>query len=151
MENPCEAVADMGGITGPVVFTGSTSSPGAGGSSLLGLSNSPLGWTQPRLKYPSHLKPENVPGPRAAHSCNLIGSKLYVFGGWYVGIWDMLSMLIMQSVTAIPDSVTGMANLDSTISMFLMLRPMSGLFRGLLARPPQHVIITRHLSTAPAL
>lgn len=25
---------------------------------------------------------ENMPGPRAAHSCNLVGTKLYVFGGW---------------------------------------------------------------------
>lgn len=25
---------------------------------------------------------DTIPGPRAAHSCNLVGTKLYVFGGW---------------------------------------------------------------------
>jgi hypothetical protein len=37
-------------------------------------------WYQPETKCPEDA--ESVPGPRAAHSCNLIGSCLYIFGGW---------------------------------------------------------------------
>ena len=33
-------------------------------------------WSQPKTR------PTNEPGPRAAHSCDLIGNQLYVFGGW---------------------------------------------------------------------
>lgn len=37
-------------------------------------------WFQPETKCPDDA--ESVPGPRAAHSCNLIGNCLYIFGGW---------------------------------------------------------------------
>jgi Kelch motif len=37
-------------------------------------------WYQPDVRFPDSSEP--VPGPRAAHSCNLIGNKLFVFGGW---------------------------------------------------------------------
>lgn len=36
----------------------------------------------PNCTYPAGKGPDTVPGPRAAHSCNVIGSKLYLFGGW---------------------------------------------------------------------
>ena len=35
-------------------------------------------WTCPETHHPSI----DVPGPRAAHSTNVIGNKMYVFGGW---------------------------------------------------------------------
>lgn len=41
-----------------------------------------MAWYIPTVKYAGCIKPELVPGPRAAHSSNLIGSKLFVFGGW---------------------------------------------------------------------
>lgn len=53
-----EPVSDMGGITGPVVFAGGaasapTSSPAAGaGGGSASIFSSPMGWYQPRLKYP---------------------------------------------------------------------------------------------------
>ena len=36
-------------------------------------------WSQPAINTDG---PVSGPGPRAAHSCDLIGNKLYVFGGW---------------------------------------------------------------------
>lgn len=36
-------------------------------------------WSQPEFNSDG---PVEGPGPRAAHSCDLIGNKLYVFGGW---------------------------------------------------------------------
>jgi hypothetical protein len=41
-----------------------------------------LAWYQPKVSFPAGVSPDDVPGPRAAHSCNLIGNILYVFGGW---------------------------------------------------------------------
>jgi len=35
-------------------------------------------WSVPETIHPS----SDVPGPRAAHSTNVIGNKMYVFGGW---------------------------------------------------------------------
>ena len=34
------------------------------------------------MKYPTGLTADQVPGPRAAHSCNIINHKMYCFGGW---------------------------------------------------------------------
>ncbi len=39
-------------------------------------------WYQPTVRFPEASEGEQVPGPRAAHSCNLIGNKMIVFGGW---------------------------------------------------------------------
>jgi len=38
-----------------------------------------MAWFKPEVKSKGH---DHVPGPRAAHSCNLVGTRLYVFGGW---------------------------------------------------------------------
>lgn len=42
----------------------------------------PLAWHQPKVTYAAGCSPDTVPGPRAAHSCNIIGNRIYVFGGW---------------------------------------------------------------------
>jgi hypothetical protein len=39
-------------------------------------------WYQPTVTCPEASEGELVPGPRAAHSCNLIGNRMIVFGGW---------------------------------------------------------------------
>lgn len=36
-------------------------------------------WTVP---HAASMEAASGPGPRAAHSCNLINGKLFVFGGW---------------------------------------------------------------------
>ena len=46
-----------------------------------------MNWLVPTVRYPPGVKPDSVPGPRAAHSCNLVSNKqgqqrLLVFGGW---------------------------------------------------------------------
>jgi hypothetical protein len=77
MDDP---VGDSGGIAGPVAVSGAyPPSPSQPPSQYY---SSQVAWSQPRLRYPPHVKADTVPGPRAAHSCNLIGSKLYAFGGW---------------------------------------------------------------------
>lgn len=43
-------------------------------------------WYQPKVKHPPYLRPAEVPGPRAAHSANVIGHTIYVFGGWCVPV-----------------------------------------------------------------
>ena len=37
-------------------------------------------WSQPSAIQPNQIN--GGPSPRAAHSCDLIGNKLFVFGGW---------------------------------------------------------------------
>jgi hypothetical protein len=64
---------------------GTTSGGGGGGGGATAhttASHLPLAWHQPHVTYAPSCYPELVPGPRAAHSANIIGSNLYVFGGW---------------------------------------------------------------------
>jgi hypothetical protein len=39
-------------------------------------------WYPPRCRFAAGVNKEVVPGPRAAHSCNLIGDRIFTFGGW---------------------------------------------------------------------
>jgi hypothetical protein len=77
-----EASADSGGITGPVAMQAMPFPPSPSQPSQYYSSQVNMAWSQPKLRYPTHVRADTVPGPRAAHSCNLIGSKLYTFGGW---------------------------------------------------------------------
>ena len=69
-------------------------------------------WHVPPTHYPPGVKPEAVPGPRAAHSCNLIngkhGMRLLVFGGWNgrCGLND-LSQLDLSSMEWSSPATTG--------------------------------------------
>ncbi len=59
-------------------FFPSSAAAGSGGSDAQPLSESRL-WSTPRV---STATSEGGPGPRAAHSCNVINKHLWVFGGW---------------------------------------------------------------------
>lgn len=63
-----------------------------------------MAWYQPRMKYPAGIKADTVPGPRAAHSCNLIGSTLYVFGGWNgkCGLNDLHALNVESMEWSVP-------------------------------------------------
>lgn len=61
-----------------VAASGATGADAALVAGLPGL-RSAMAWFKPETK---NRGVDNVPGPRAAHSCNLVGNKLYVFGGW---------------------------------------------------------------------
>jgi hypothetical protein len=63
----------------------------SGGSSLIAppvpfTHSVALAWTSPTCTAPSSGSGGDdaalVPGPRAAHSCNLVNDRLWVFGGW---------------------------------------------------------------------
>jgi hypothetical protein len=41
-----------------------------------------MAWYAPKTKYGAGVNPVQVPGPRAAHSCNLLGNTIFTFGGW---------------------------------------------------------------------
>ena len=64
-----------------------------------------LAWFQPTTRSPR----ETLPGPRAAHSCNLIGTKLWLFGGWNgrTGLND-LAMLDTETMDWTAPYTTGM-------------------------------------------
>lgn len=86
--------AEVGSAGAAPAASGSTASGGAGAAAghspakeatpatPYTHSTIPLAWTQPKVSYAPGCPSETVPGPRAAHSCNIIGSKIYVFGGW---------------------------------------------------------------------
>ena len=54
---------------------------GGGGDHREAVSVNAMAWYVPACTHPPGVRPDQVPGPRAAHSANLIGNKLYLFGG----------------------------------------------------------------------
>jgi hypothetical protein len=71
---PASPADARGGVAG----AGGT---GGGGDHREAVSVNAMAWYVPVCTHPPGVRPDQVPGPRAAHSANLIGNKLYLFGG----------------------------------------------------------------------
>lgn len=66
-----------------------------------------MGWMQPRCKHAPGVNKEFVPGPRAAHSCNLVGQdKLLLFGGWNgrEGLADLVCLTVSDLTWSVPET-----------------------------------------------